>query len=40
MDTDSLLPQIKTENFFVNIFGDVEKRFDTSMMKTIKDRFQ
>ena len=40
MDTDSLLPHIKTEDFFIDIFGHVEKRFDMSMMKTIKDCFQ
>ena len=40
METDSLLPHIKTEDFFIDIFGHVEKRFDMSMMKTIKDCFQ
>ena len=30
MDTDSLIPFIKTEDFYEDIADDVEKRFDTS----------
>ena len=30
MDTDSLIFQVKTEDFYKNIADDVEKRFDTS----------
>ena len=30
MDTDSLIPIIKTEDFYEDIANDVEKRFDTS----------
>ena len=30
MDTDSFIMHIKKENFYKNIAGDVEKRFDTS----------
>ena len=30
MDTDSLIPSIKTENFYKDIADDVEKRFNTS----------
>ena len=29
-DTDSLIPHIKTEDFFEDISPDVDKRFDTS----------
>ena len=32
-DTDSLIPFIKTENFYEDIADDVEKRFDTSGYK-------
>ena len=30
MDTDSLVYQIKTEDFYADIINDVEERFDTS----------
>ena len=30
MDTDSFVYHIKTKNFYKDIAGDVEKRFDTS----------
>ena len=30
MDTDSLIYDIETYNFFKDIAGDVESRFDTS----------
>ena len=30
MDTDSFITHIKTEDFYKDIAGDVEKRFDTS----------
>ena len=30
MDTDSLVYHIETEDFYVDIAGDVPKRFDTS----------
>ena len=30
MDTDSFVYHIKTEDFYEDIAGDVEKRFDTS----------
>ena len=30
MDTDSVIPFIKTEDFYENIADDVEKKFDTS----------
>ena len=33
MDTDSLIPCIKTEDFYKDIADDVEKRFDTSNYK-------
>ena len=33
MDTDSLVPFIKTEDFYEDIADDVEKRFDTSDYK-------
>ena len=33
MDTDSLIPFIKTEDFYEDIADDVEKRFDTSDYK-------
>ena len=33
MDTDSLIPFIKTEDFYEDIADDVEKRFDASDYK-------
>ena len=33
MDTDSLIPFIKAEDFYEDIVNDVEKRFDTSNYK-------
>ena len=33
MDTDSFIINIKTEAFYKDIANDVEKRFDTSIMK-------
>ena len=39
MDTDSFVIYIKTEDFYKDIAGDVERGFDTSM-KMIKDLFQ
>ena len=35
MDTDSFTMHIKTEDFYKDIADDVEKRFDTSNMKSI-----
>ena len=39
-DTDSFIIYIRTEDFFQDISSDVEKWFDTSMIKMIKDLFQ
>ena len=39
-DTDSFIVYIKTENHSENISNDVERWFDTSMMKMTKDHFQ
>ena len=39
-DTDSFIIHIITEDFFVDISGDAEWWFDTSLMKMIKDLFQ
>ena len=39
-DTDSFIIYIKTEDFFEDISSDVEKWFDTSIIKMIKDIFQ
>ena len=30
MDTDTFILYIKTENFYVNVSKDIERRFDTS----------
>ena len=38
-NTDSLIIYIKTEDLFEDISHDVEKWFDTAMIKVIKDRF-
>ena len=35
MDTDSFIIHIKTEDFYKDFADDVEKRFDTSNMKSI-----
>ena len=40
MDTDSFVNNIFTEDFFEDIKNDVERWFDTSMMRMIKDHFQ
>ena len=39
-DTDSFIINIITEDFFVDISDDVERWFDTFMMKMIKDLSQ
>ena len=41
MDTDSFVVNIETEDFYEDIAGNCERRFDTSlsMMKTIKGFF-
>ena len=39
-DTGSFIIFIKSEDFFEDVFNDVEKRFDMSMIKMIKDLFQ
>ena len=42
MHTDSFVVHIKTEDFYKDIANDVERWFDTSMMKIkmVKDCFQ
>ena len=39
MDTDSLIIHIETEDFYKDIANDVEKWFDTSMIKMMKDLY-
>ena len=40
VDTDSFVIYIKTEDFYKYIANDVERWFDTSMMRMMKDCFQ
>ena len=40
MDTDSFVINIKTNDFYKDIANDVEKWFDKSMIKMIKNHFQ
>ena len=40
MGTDSFIMHIKTEDFYKDITNDVEKRFDTSIMKSIDHYLQ
>ena len=40
MDTDSFVINIFTKDFFEDIKNDVERWFDTSMIKMIKDHFK
>ena len=40
MDTDSFVINIFTKDFFEDIKNDVERWFDTSMIKIIKDHFK
>ena len=40
MDTDSFVINIFAEDFFEDIKNDVERWFDTSMIRMIKDHFQ
>ena len=39
-DTDSFVIYIEAKDFFEDISNDLERQFDTSMMKMTKDRFQ
>ena len=39
-DTDSFIINIKAEDFFEDISNDVEKWFDTTMTRMIKDLFK
>ena len=38
-DTDSLVIYVETEDFYKDIAGDVEKWFDSSMMKMMRDLY-
>ena len=40
MDTDSFVINIETEDFYADIASDVEKWFDISLMKRMKDHYQ
>ena len=40
MNTDSFVINIFTKDFFEDIKNDVERWFDTSMIKMIKDHFK
>ena len=40
MDTDSIVIHVFTEDFFEDMNNDVERWFDTSMIRMIKDHFQ
>ena len=39
MDTGSFLIHIKTEDFYKDIANNIERWFDTSMMRMMKDHF-
>ena len=40
MDTGSFLIHIKTEDFYKDIANNIERWFDTSMMRMMKDHFR